>query len=125
MYAPSDIQDVTAHQEQTRRLVRAMMKLTGMSASGLARSAGLTPSTVNRFMHRPVRHTLSQRTMLALMTQTFLQLKNQDGALRNKEAFAELKPAVAAYEDGILAVAPEVQPLLEAAKSDNVREQKS
>ena len=31
--------DVSAHQAQTRRLVGAMMKLTGRSATGLARAA--------------------------------------------------------------------------------------
>ncbi|MGE3474773.1 MAG: hypothetical protein AB7H70_03085 [Rhodospirillaceae bacterium] len=109
--------DVSAHQEQTRRLVRAMMALTGRTASGLARSAGLTPSTVNRFMHRPVRHTLSQRTMLALMTETFLALKRQPAPTFDRAALAELAPAIAVYEKGILEHAPDVQSTLVQAKS--------
>lgn len=116
------ISDVSAHQEQTRRLVRAMMALTGRTASGLARSAGLTPSTVNRFMHRPVRHTLSQRTMLALMTETFLALKRQPTPTFDRAALAELAPAIAVYEKGILEHAPDVQSTLLQAKSALTKE---
>src|SRR5688500_17543756 len=94
-----------------------MMALTGRTASGLARSAGLTPSTVNRFMHRAVTHTLSQRTMLALMTETFLSLKREPRTPLNRDALAELAPAIAIYERGILEQAPEVQPTLVQAKS--------
>ena len=109
--------DVSAHQEQTRRLVRAMMALTGRTASGLARAAGLTPSTVNRFMHRTVRHTLSQRTMLALMTETFISLKRQSPPAFDRAALTELAPAIAVYEHGILEHAPDVQATLAQAKS--------
>lgn len=109
--------DVSAHQAQTRKLVGAMMKLTGMSATGLARAAGLTPSTVNRFMHQPVRHTLSQRTMLALMTETFLNIKGRATQTLNTEALADLAPAIAIYERGILEVAPDVETTLAQAKS--------
>lgn len=112
-----DAADVSAHQEQTRRLVRAMMALTGRTASGLARAAGLTPSTVNRFMHRPVRHTLSQRTMLALMTETFLTLKRTPRPHFDRAALTELAPAIAVYESGILEHAPDVQATLAQAKS--------
>jgi phage repressor protein C with HTH and peptisase S24 domain len=109
--------DVSAHQAQTRKLVGAMMKLTGMSATGLARAAGLTPSTVNRFMHQPVRHTLSQRTMLALMTETFQSIKGRTAQSLDAQALADLAPAIAVYERGILEVAPDVQTTLAAAKS--------
>lgn len=112
-----DAADVSAHQEQTRRLVRAMMTLTGRTASGLARAAGLTPSTVNRFMHRPVRHTLSQRTMLALMTETFLALKRAPRPHFDRAALTELAPAIAVYEQGILEHAPDVEATLAQAKS--------
>lgn len=114
---PPATPDVSAHQEQTRRLVRAMMTLTGRTASGLAKAAGLTPSTVNRFMHRPVRHTLSQRTMLALMTETFVALKRHPTPAFDRAALHELAPAIAVYERGILEHAPEVQPALAQAKS--------
>jgi hypothetical protein len=108
--------EVSAHQEQTRQLVGAMMKLTGLSASGLALAAGLTPSTVNRFMHRPVRHTLSQSTMLALMTETFLRLKNKMPRSIDQVALTDLAPAIAVYELGILEHAPDVGPVIAAAK---------
>ena len=113
---PTITTDVSAHQEQTRQLVRAMMKLTGLSASGLALASGLTPSTVNRFMHRPVRHTLSQSTMLALMTETFLRLKNKTPLSIDREALADLAPAIAIYELGILEHAPDVESVIVAAK---------
>jgi len=115
--ARADATDVSAHQEQTRRLVRAMMALTGRTASGLARAAGLTPSTINRFMHRPVRHTLSQRTMLALMTETFLTLKRQPQPRFDRAALAELGPAISVYENGILEHAPDVQSVIAQAKT--------
>lgn len=94
-----------------------MMVLTGHTASGLARAAGLTPSTVNRFMHRPVRHNLSQRTMLALMTQTFLSLRRQPPVSLDRAALTELGPAIAVYERGILEHAPDVQATLTHAKT--------
>jgi hypothetical protein len=115
--ARPDASDVSAHQEQTRRLVRAMMALTGRTASGLARAAGLTPSTVNRFMHKPVRHTLSQRTMLALMTETFLTLKRQPRPHFDRAALADLGPAISVYESGILEHAPDVQSTIVQAKT--------
>jgi len=104
--------EVSAHQEQTRRLVRAMMTLTGQTASGLAKAAGLTPSTVNRFMHRPVRHTLSQRTMLALMTETFRNLAQQPQPHLDPSALMELAPAIAIYRKGVLEQAPGVLTIL-------------
>jgi len=109
--------NLSAHQDQTRRLVGAMMKLTGRSATGLARAAGLTPSTVNRFMHHSVRHTLSQRTMLALMTETFLAIKGRPRQSLDAGALAELRPAIAVYERGILELAPDVESALAEAKA--------
>jgi len=108
--------DVSAHQEQTRQLVRAMMTLTGETASGLAKAAGLTASTLNRFMHKPVRHTLSQRTMLALMTETFRRLKDRPTHMRDPGALAVLGPTIGVYERGIIDLAPDVRPILDAMK---------
>jgi len=112
------VNDASAHQDQTRRLVGAMMKLTGRSATGLARAAGLTPSTINRFMHHQVSHTLSQRTMLALMTETFLAIKGRPRQSLDAAALAELRPAVAVYERGILELAPDVEAALAHVKAD-------
>lgn len=94
-----------------------MMALTGNTASGLARAAGLTPSTVNRFMHRPVRHTLSQRTMLALMTHTLVSLKREPPPHMDAAALHDLAPAVVLYEKGILEKAPDVQATLARLKT--------
>ena len=110
--------DVSAHQEQTRQLVRAMMTLTGETASGLAKAAGLTASTLNRFMHKPVRHTLSQRTMLALMTETFRRLKDSPARMLDPAALTVLGPTIAVYERGILDLAPDVKSVLDEAKGN-------
>ena len=114
---PTRAGEVSAHQEQTRKLVGAMLTLTGLSATGLARAAGLTPSTVNRIMHRAVRHTLSQSTMLALMTETFLCLKDKPLQSINQTALADLAPAIAVYELGMLEHAPDIAPIIRAAKA--------
>ncbi len=117
MPAPSDNHHLSAHQMQTRRYVAAMMKLTGRSATALARAAGLTPSTINRFMHRPVSHTLSQRTMLALMTETFLALRHAPKQSLDSEAMSTLSSAVAMYERAILERAPDAEAALAHIKS--------
>lgn len=114
---PTRTTEVSAHQEQTRKLVGAMMRLTSLSATGLARAANLTPSTVNRIMHRPVRHTLSQSTMLALMTETFLRLKDKPIQSIDQTALADLAPAIAIYELGMLEHAPDIAPVITAAKA--------
>ena len=115
--SPLSEEALTAHQRETRKLVRAMMALTQQSASGLALSAGLTPSTINRFMHKPVRHTLSQRTMLALLTETFLHLKAMPRDQWESGALSELIPALAVYEQGILELAPDVDAVLKQVQS--------
>ena len=96
---------ITAQQEESRRLVRAMMTLTGQSASGLAKSAGLTPSTLNRFMHRPVRHNLSQSTLVGLLTTTLQKivphpLETLDGL--DTQALKCLTPALSLYRNAVI-----------------------
>lgn len=113
--APLSEHDLTAHQRETRKLVRAMMTLTGQSASGLALAAGLTASTVNRFMHKPVRHTLSQRTMLALLTETLITLKDQPAERWDHHALADLIPALTVYEQGIVEIAPDLSNVISQA----------
>jgi hypothetical protein len=108
---------LTAHQRETRKLVRAMMTLTGQSASALAAAAGLTPSTVNRFMHKPVRHTLSQRTMLALLTHTFLTLRDVRRDEWDRHALSDLIPALSVYERGMLELAPDLTDVVKQARS--------
>ena len=97
--------EATAQQEETRRLVRAMMTLTGQSASGLAKTAGLTPSTLNRFMHRPVRHNLSQSTLVGLLTTTAQSLAQQDWTAfdgLDAQALKSLTPALSHFRKGIV-----------------------
>ena len=115
--SPLSEEALTAHQRETRKLVRGMMTLSGQSASGLAIAAGLTPSTINRFMHKPVRHTLSQRTMLALLTETFLHLRTLPREDWDHSALTGLIPALAVYEQGILEIAPDVEPVLKQIRA--------
>lgn len=108
--------DVSAQQDQTRRLVRAMMRITDQTASALARAAGLTPSTVNRFMHQAVRHTLSQRTLLALMIVTFDHLKARPRDSIDRNALAELARAVPVFERALVGHDPENRELIASLK---------
>jgi DNA-binding Xre family transcriptional regulator len=55
-----------------RDLIRQMMDHSGLDATNLARAAGLTPSTVTRFMNRPVKHALSARTLERLRSASAL-----------------------------------------------------
>lgn len=57
-------------QERARELVRLMMRVTGWSTTKLASRSGLAESTLNRFMNKPVKHTLSQRTITTLLKTT-------------------------------------------------------
>jgi len=112
-----DEPSISAHQTETRKLIRAMMTLTGLTASGLANAAGLTPSTVNRFMHKSVSHSLSQRTMLALMTEAFSQLKGKKQADINRDALELLVPPLAMYQQGMLEIAPELKKIFDMLNS--------
>lgn len=107
---------VSAQQEHTRALIRAMMSLTGQTASALARAAGLTPSTLNRFMHQPVRHTLSQRTLLALMVSTFRHMRAQGIAALDAQALGVLAPILPSFERAILEHAPDAERILKEIK---------
>ncbi|MDX2225270.1 MAG: hypothetical protein SFV21_21115 [Rhodospirillaceae bacterium] len=110
--APDATTAVTAHQDQTRALVAAMMRATGLSASALARAAGLTPTTVNRFMHHPVRHTLSQRTLLALALATFDRLAQVSDAALDRAALAGLAPVVGVFERALVEHNPALRGLI-------------
>jgi phage repressor protein C with HTH and peptisase S24 domain/lambda repressor-like predicted transcriptional regulator len=107
---------VSAQQEQTRNVIRAMLALTGLSSSALARDAGLTPSTLNRFMHQPVRHTLSQRTLLALMVATFRRMRAQGIAALDAHALSVLAPTLPSFERAILEQAPDAERVLKEIK---------
>ncbi|MCB2108161.1 MAG: hypothetical protein KDE14_10690 [Rhodobacteraceae bacterium] len=106
---------ISAHQQQTRDLVQAMMALTGLSASGLAKAAGLTPTTVNRFLRHPVRHTLSQRTMLALMTETFARLARLPAAAIDRDTLRSLAPAAGVFQRAILERVPAARSIIDMA----------
>jgi lambda repressor-like predicted transcriptional regulator len=107
---------VSAQQAQTRAVVQAMVTLTGLSASALAKEAGLTPSTLNRFMHQPVRHTLSQRTLLALMITTFRHMKSRGIAALDGAALSVLAPVLPSFERAILEQAPDSERVLKEIK---------
>jgi transcriptional regulator with XRE-family HTH domain len=51
----------------TRSLVSEMMRVTGLDATGLARKAGLAPSTLTRFLNnQDASHSLSYSTLIKL-----------------------------------------------------------
>lgn len=58
--------DIKKQQAAVRELIRLMMDRTGLDATGLARSAGVVPSTLTRFLNKPVKHLLSARTLAKL-----------------------------------------------------------
>jgi transcriptional regulator with XRE-family HTH domain len=49
--------------EAMRAWVRSVIENTGLSNWAFAARAGLTPSTISRFLNRPVNHLLSARTL--------------------------------------------------------------
>lgn len=53
-------------QEADRRLIRDLSKWAGKSVSDVAKSAGLTPSTLTRVLNHEVKHRLSTPTLLKL-----------------------------------------------------------
>lgn len=55
--------DADAEQAAARRYVAEILRATGWSPTALARKAGLTPSTVTRFLNSEVGHTLSSRSI--------------------------------------------------------------
>jgi len=53
-----------ADQEAARRFVKEIMRVTGWTATRLAKEAGIYHTTISRFIHNEgVRHTLSTRTL--------------------------------------------------------------
>lgn len=60
--------DIDDQREAQRELVRRMMEQTGLDATGLARAAGVAPSTLSRFLYQPVKHLLTARTLAKLST---------------------------------------------------------
>ncbi|WP_164868094.1 helix-turn-helix transcriptional regulator [Rhodovarius crocodyli] len=56
------------YQRRIREQVQELLARTGMDATGLARAAGLAPSTLTRFLNDPdVKHSLSGKTMQKLI----------------------------------------------------------
>jgi hypothetical protein len=55
-----------SEREAVRRLVSQMADAAGVDLTTLARQAGVAPSTLTRFMNKPVKHILSHRTLSKL-----------------------------------------------------------
>lgn len=53
-------------QAVAKAVVESILKTTGLTPTELARKAGLTPSTLTRFLNKPVNHSLSARTLAKL-----------------------------------------------------------
>jgi hypothetical protein len=62
------VMDIDDQQAAIRDLIRRMMEKTGLDATGLAREAGISPSTLSRFLYQPVKHLLTARTLAKLST---------------------------------------------------------
>lgn len=60
------LMDIDDQRTVIRGLIRAMMERTGLDATGLARAAGIAPSTLTRFLNKPVKHLLTARTLAKL-----------------------------------------------------------
>ena len=76
-----------------RQLVRAMMQVTGWTASRLAVEAGLAASTLNRFMNHDVKHTLKFTTLSRLLLTSLARLNQRieiDNSLTDSEIEAVL-----------------------------------
>lgn len=58
--------EIDDQQAAIRDLIRLMMEKTGLDPTGLARSAGVAPSTLTRFLNQPVKHLLTARTLAKL-----------------------------------------------------------
>jgi transcriptional regulator with XRE-family HTH domain len=54
------------HQKAAREMITRMLDATGLDPTGLARKAGLSPSTITRFMNSPVKYTISTKTLQKL-----------------------------------------------------------
>jgi transcriptional regulator with XRE-family HTH domain len=53
-----------ADQEAARRFVKDILEMTGWTANRLAKDAGISHTTISRFLHsEDVTHTLSSRTI--------------------------------------------------------------
>lgn len=57
---------VNREQRIIRNWLESILEDTGMTATALARKAGLTPSTLTKFLNSPVKHTLSVPTITAV-----------------------------------------------------------
>ncbi len=55
--------DLEDDQAAARRFVREILRVTGWSATELARRSGIAASTLTRFLKKDVAHTLSARTI--------------------------------------------------------------
>jgi len=67
-------------------------------------------------MLQPVRHTLSQRTLMALMVTTFRQMKARGIAALDANALAVLAPVLPSFERAILEHAPDAERVLKEIK---------
>jgi transcriptional regulator with XRE-family HTH domain len=106
-----------------RALVRRMAAANGLSLSALARKAGVTPTTVTRFMNQDVDHVLSLTTLSKLSEASGVALPS--GVPASGPVVAEAAGVAAEtaakdarslrtthYHDGFHVVRPELRPLV-------------
>lgn len=61
-------------QERQRAFIREAMTATGLDATNLARRAKLSPSTLNRFLNKPIDHLLSGQTLAKISAVSGVQV---------------------------------------------------
>ena len=77
--------------ERLQRALKAMVEESGLSASELARRAGLAPSTLTKFLNDPgARHVLTTRTLAKLAEVTGRRLSEADAAAPEREVSVPL-----------------------------------
>lgn len=86
---------IDPQQEAQRATVRHMAETVGMDLTTFAREAGLSPSTLTRFMNQAVKNLLSARTMAKLEKVAGTQPSEQDAEKLPKSARLRAVAAVA------------------------------
>ena len=76
LFASCEFALVDDQQSAIKGLVAEMLRVTRLNPTELARKAGLSPSTLTRFMNAPVKHTLSLPSLYKLGMVTGMAIPN-------------------------------------------------
>ena len=94
-------------QDKQRREIQRIMKECGWSGNQLAKSAGVAPSTINRFLNGDsVKHALSARTMEKIRNAANLSQNNSFDAIVSREVRIYVLGSVQAGEPANITETP-------------------